>query len=126
MRIDRLLWYVRIFKSRNIASNSCKKGVVKINGQSVKPSKEPYVGDIISVRKNQIWYTFTLIDFPERRVSAKWVSLYVQEKTSADVFEVQNLQRLAKDGKREKGTGRPTKKERRKIDEIQSRDTKEE
>lgn len=126
MRIDQLLWYVRIFKSRNIASNSCKKGVVKINSQSVKPSKEPYVGDIISVRKNQIWYTFTLIDFPERRVSAKWVSLYVQEKTSADVFEVQNLQRLAKDGKREKGTGRPTKKERRKIDEIQSGDTKEE
>ena len=121
MRIDQLLWYVRIFKSRNIASNSCKKGVVKINGQSVKPSKEPYVGDIISVRKNQIWYTFTLIDFPERRVSAKWVSLYVQEKNNADAFEVQNLQRLAKDGKREKGTGRPTKKERRKIDEIQTR-----
>ncbi len=126
MRIDQFLWYVRIFKSRNIASNSCKKGVVKINGQAAKPSKETYVGDIISVRKNQIWYTFTITDFPKSRVSAKWVSLYAPEKTSADAFEVQNMQRLATDGKREKGTGRPTKKERRKIDEIQSGDTKEE
>ena len=126
MRIDQFLWYVRIFKSRNIASNYCKKGFVKINSQTAKPSKDPYVGDIISVRKNQIWYTFIIIDFPKNRVSAKWVSVYIQQTTSTDEFKVQNLQQLAKDEKRKKGTGRPTKKERRKIDEIQSRDTKEE
>ena len=126
MRIDQFLWYVRIFKSRNIASNYCKKGFVKINSQTVKPSKDPYVEDIISVRKNQIWYTFTIIDFPKSRVSAKWVSLYIKEMTSTDEFKVQNLQQLVKDGKRKKGSGRPTKKERRKIDEIQNRDTKEE
>ena len=126
MRIDQFLWYVRIFKSRNIASNYCKKGFVKINSQTAKPSKDPYVGDIISVRKNQIWYTFIIIDFPKNRVSAKWVSIYIQPTTSKDEFKIQNLQQLAKDGKRKKGTGRPTKKERRKIDEIQSWDSKEE
>tara|TARA_B100000941_G_C28165811_1_gene379678 strand:+ start:208 stop:588 length:381 start_codon:yes stop_codon:yes gene_type:complete len=126
MRIDQFLWYVRIFKSRNIASNYCKKGFVKINSQTAKPSKDPYVGDIISVRKNQIWYTFIIIDFPKNRVSAKWVSVYIQQTTSTDEFKVQNLQQLAKDEKRKKGTGRPTKKERRKIDEIQSWDSKEE
>lgn len=118
MRIDQFLWCVRVFKSRNIASNSCRKGLVKINGHTVKPSREPFVGDELSVRQNQIWRSFTIIDFPKSRMGAKWISLYINETTPNEAFEVREMQLLSKDGKRDKGTGRPTKKERRDIDDL--------
>lgn len=118
MRIDQFLWCVRIYKSRNIASNCCRKGWIKINGQTVKPSREPFVGDEVSIRQNQIWRNFTIIDFPKSRMGAKWVSLYINETTPNEAFEVQQMQQLSKDGKRDKGTGRPTKKERRDIDDL--------
>ena len=118
MRIDQFLWCVRIYKSRNVASNSCRKGLVKINGHKVKPSREPFVGDEVSVRQNQIWRNFIIIDFPKSRMGAKWVSLYINETTLNEAFEVQEMQQLSKDGIRDKGTGRPTKKERRDIDDL--------
>ena len=119
MRIDQFLWCIRLYKSRNIASHSCKKGWIKINGQVVKPSREPFVGDQVSVRHNQVWREFQILEFPKSRVSAKWVSLYVHETTTDDTFEVQEMQHLAADGQRERGTGRPTKRDRRKIDDLQ-------
>ncbi len=121
MRVDQFLWCVRIYKSRNLAANCCRKGWIKVNGQTVKPSREPFVGDTLSVRQNQIWRNYTIIDFPKSRMGAKWISLYITETTPNEAFEVQEMQKLAADGRREKGMGRPTKKERRDIDELQNK-----
>ena len=77
MRIDQFLWFSRIFKSRTIASNACKKGHIKKNSKSLKPSDEVYPNMTINVKKNQINYTYTIKDLPNSRVGAKIVNLYI-------------------------------------------------
>lgn len=116
MRIDKYLWCTRYFKTRNIATEACKKGHVRINTNTVKPSKEIFNGDEIIVRKNQINYQFIVLDIPKNRVGAKLVDLYRKDTTPKEVFESQDLLKYAKDYYRKKGTGRPTKKDRRDID----------
>ena len=118
MRIDQYLWCIRIFKSRNMATNACKKRHVKVNEQVVKPSREVLPLDLVLVRKNQYWQCFEILDLPKSRVGAKLVGLYVVEKTAASVIEQQALKKLSAPITRDPGTGRPTKKERRDIDEI--------
>ncbi|WP_375242341.1 RNA-binding S4 domain-containing protein [Lacinutrix sp.] len=118
MRIDKYLWCVRYFKTRNIATTACKKGHIKVNGQVVKPSREVYATDKIELRKNQINYTITVLDIPQNRVGAKLVDIYRVDTTPKSAFESQELLKFAKDYYRKKGTGRPTKKDRRNIDEI--------
>ena len=118
MRIDKYLWCVRYFKTRNIATTACKKGHIKVNGQVVKPSREVYATDKIELRKNQINYTITVLDIPQNRVGAKLVDIYRVDTTPKSAFESQELLKIAKDYYRKKGTGRPTKKDRRNIDEI--------
>lgn len=118
MRIDQYLWCVRLFKSRNIATNACKKGQVLVNGQSVKPAREILPLDRIKVRKDQSWRYLEVIALPKSRVGAKLVGLYCLEKIDADEAERNQLQQLSFQGKRDQGTGRPTKKERRDLDNL--------
>jgi len=118
VRIDQYLWCVRLFKSRNIATNACKKGQVLVNGQSVKPAREILPLDRIKVRKDQSWRYLEVIALPKSRVGAKLVGLYCVEKIDADEAERNQLQQLSFQGKRNHGTGRPTKKERRDLDNL--------
>ncbi len=116
MRIDKYLWSTRYFKTRNIATTACKKGHVKVNGQVVKPSRDVYAMDTIVVRKNQINYELTVLDVPESRVGAKLVDIYRKDTTPKEAFEKNELLKYSKDYYRKKGTGRPTKRDRREID----------
>ena len=116
MRIDKYLWSIRYFKTRSIATEACKKGHIKINGQAVKPSREVYPADKLVVRKDQINYELTVLDVPESRVGAKLVDLYRKETTPAEAFAQNELLRLAKEHYRKNGAGRPTKKDRRDIE----------
>ncbi|WP_304139126.1 RNA-binding S4 domain-containing protein, partial [Mesonia mobilis] len=81
MRIDKYLWCVRYFKTRSIATNACKKGHVRVNGDIVKPSRDVYPTDKIEVRKNQINYIIEVLDLPPSRVGAKLVNIYLTDIT---------------------------------------------
>ena len=116
MRIDKYLWCIRVFKTRNMASEACKKGHVKIDDANCKPSKEVYGNEKIRVRKNQINYKLNVLDIPESRVGAKLVDLYRKDETPKEEFEKTEMLKYSKDYYRKKGTGRPTKKDRRDID----------
>ena len=118
MRIDKYLWSTRYYKTRNMASEACKKGHVRINGKAVKPSREVYKLDEIIVRKNQINYELQVLDVPPGRVGAKLVDIYRKDTTPKEAFQNTELLRLSKNHYREKGLGRPTKKERRDIDDY--------
>lgn len=116
MRIDKYLWCVRYYKTRTIATTACKKSLVKVNNEKVKPSREIFVTDKIELRKNQINYTLNVNDIPNSRVSAKLVDLYRTDNTPKKEFEARELLKYSKDYYRKKGVGRPTKKDRRDID----------
>ncbi|WP_298903521.1 S4 domain-containing protein [uncultured Psychroserpens sp.] len=118
MRIDKYLWCIRYCKTRSIATNACKKGHVKVNEQVVKPSREVYPTDKIEFRKDQITYQIVVNDLPESRVGAKLVDIYRTDVTPKEAFEAQELLKYSKDYYRKKGTGRPTKKDRRDIDDF--------
>lgn len=118
MRIDKFLWCVRYFKTRTIATTACKKGHVKVNGDTVKPSRDVYATDKIEVRKDQINYSLTINDLPPNRVGAKLVDIYRTDTTPKEAFAANELLKYSKDYYRKKGTGRPTKKDRRDIDEY--------
>ena len=117
MRVDKFLWCVRYFKTRSIATNACKQGKVKVDGANVKPSKEIFPNDKLTVRKNQIDYQIEVLDLPPSRVGAKLVNLYIIDVTPKEAFEKIELLKYSKDYYRKKGTGRPTKKDRRDIDD---------
>lgn len=123
MRIDKYLWAVRFFKSRNEASIACKKGCVAVGGQQAKPSREVYSSDKISVRKNQLTTELYVIDLPKSRVGAKLVPQYCKNITPAETVELHNAvlenQRLS----RIKGAGRPSKKDRRDLDDFTESDS---
>ena len=125
MRIDKYLWCIRVFKTRSLATTACKKGQVKMLGISVKPSKDIFGDELILVRKNQINYQIKVLDLPERRVGAKIVDLYRKDLTPKEAFEKTELLKFAKDYYRQKGSGRPTKKDRRDIDNYQEDTTEE-
>ncbi|WP_334058360.1 RNA-binding S4 domain-containing protein [Polaribacter sp. P097] len=116
MRIDKYLWCIRLFKTRSLATNACKKGQVKINDANIKPSKEVFGNELIRVRKNQINYQIKVLDLPESRVGAKLVDLYRKDVTPKEEFQKNELLKYSKDYYRKKGTGRPTKKDRRDIE----------
>jgi len=118
MRIDKYLWCIRLFKTRSIATDACKKGHVKIEGTNLKPSKEIFGNEEITIRKNQINYKIKVLDIPSSRVGAKLVDLYRKDITPKEEFEKTALLKYSKDYYRKKGAGRPTKKDRRDIDEY--------
>lgn len=117
-RIDKWLWSVRIFKTRSIAAEYCKKGRVIINNIQVKPAKLIRIGDIIVVRKPPINYSFLVKGIPRNRIGAKLVSDYIENITSQEELQKLDPNFIAFYGTRERGTGRPTKKERRSIDSV--------
>jgi ribosome-associated heat shock protein Hsp15 len=118
MRIDKYLWCVRYFKTRNVATTACKKGHVKVNNAVIKPGRNIYPMDKITVRINQVNYRLTVQDIPKSRVGAKLVDIYRVDTTPKTEFDTQNLLKYSKDYYREKGEGRPTKKDRREIDDY--------
>ena len=118
MRIDKYLWCIRFFKTRSIATTACKKGQVKIENKNIKPSKEIFGSELILVRKNQINYQIKVLDLPESRVGAKLVDIYRKDITPKEEFEKNELLKYSKDYYRKKGTGRPTKKDRRDIEDL--------
>ncbi|MDM1355784.1 RNA-binding S4 domain-containing protein [Myroides marinus] len=122
MRIDKYLWCVRYYKTRNIATEACKKGHITVNGQAAKASREVFATDKITLRKDQITYKLTVLDVPPNRVGAKLVDIYRKDETPAEAFEHLELLKLSKDYYRAKGTGRPTKKDRRDIDDFHDYD----
>ena len=124
MRIDKYLCCVCYYKTRNIATTACKKGHVRVNGAVVKPGRDIYQMDKIGVRINQINYQLTVLDIPKSRVGAKLVDIYRTDTTPKSEFEVQELLKYSKDYYREKGEGRPTKKDRREIDDYLEGDEK--
>lgn len=118
MRIDKYLWCVRYYKTRSIATEACKKGHITVNGQDAKPSREVFPTDKITLRKDQIKYILTVLDIPLNRVGPKLVDIYRKDETPAEAFEHLELLKLSKEHYRTKGQGRPTKKDRRDIDDY--------
>ena len=116
MRVDKFLWCTRYYKTRNVAATAVKKGHVRINGSVAKPSREVFPMDEIVIRKDQIDHQLTVLDIPESRVGAKLVDIYRKDTTPKEAFEHNELLKFAKDHYRKKGSGRPTKKDRRDIE----------
>lgn len=117
-RIDKWLWTVRIFKTRSVSTEECKKGRVKLNNADAKPSKDIKVGDTITVRKPPIVYSYIVKDIPKSRIGAKLVENYLENITPSEELAKLEPGFLAFQGARIKGSGRPTKKERRTLDDI--------
>ena len=118
MRIDKYLWCTRYYKTRSLATEAIKKGHVSVNGQTAKPSREVFPMDKILLRKDQINYQIKVLDVPQNRVSAKLVDVYRKDETPEEAFAHLELLKLSKEHYRARGTGRPTKKERRDIDDY--------
>jgi len=118
MRIDKYLWCIRLYKTRSLATDACKKGHIKLENSNCKPSKEIFGNELISIRKNQINYKIKVLDIPTSRVGAKLVDLYRKDITPKEEFEKTELLKYSKDYYRKKGSGRPTKKDRRDIDDY--------
>lgn len=123
MRIDKYLWCTRYYKTRSIATEACKKGHIKLNGANVKPSKDVFTGEKLTIRKDQITYEILVLDVPKNRVGAKLVDLYRKDITPEEAFQNQDLLKFSKDYYRKKGTGRPTKKDRRDLDSYSDGDS---
>ena len=118
MRIDKYLWSVRFYKTRTIATEDIKKNRVSIGENPVKASKEVKAGDVIKIRKIQIEYKIKVLDIPKSRVGAKLVPLYVIDMTEKEQYEILKMRKSTQDFYRQKGVGRPTKKDRRDMDDY--------
>ena len=118
MRIDKFLWCVRFYKTRSIAADEIKKNRVSVANSVVKSSKEIKPGDVIKIRKNQIDYQLKVLEIPKNRLGAKLVPLHIEDKTDKEQYEILKLRKLTQDYYRGKGEGRPTKKDRRDMDEY--------
>ena len=118
VRIDKWMWATRIFKTRTIAAEACKKNRVMIQGVNVKASRMIKVGDVIQVRKPPITYSFKVLEVTERRMGAKMVPQYLENVTTADQYEILELNKISGFVDRAKGMGRPTKKDRRELEQF--------
>lgn len=117
-RLDKWLWAARIYKTRTLAADACKNGRVMINGAQAKPSRMVKVGDEVSVKKSPITYTFRVKQTIEKRVGAKLIPDVLENVTSAEQYELLEMSRISGFVNRARGTGRPTKKDRRALDEF--------
>lgn len=122
MRLDKFLWCVRKYKTRSLATEMVKKDRVTINGEAAKPSREVKQGDLIEYKKDGIMYALKVKGFPKSRVSAKLVEDFVEDRTSDEELEKKEFINMMKGYNREKGMGRPTKKERRDLDDFMTPD----
>lgn len=115
-RIDKWLWAARIFKTRSIAADACKNSRVTIGGQNVKPSHTVKAGEVVSVKKPPIVYSFKILKTIEQRVGAKLIPEIYENVTDPKQYELLEISRISGFVDRARGTGRPTKKERRALD----------
>lgn len=122
VRVDKYLWAMRIYKTRSIAADACKCGRVKMNGVEMKPSRTFHVGDTFTVRKGSITYAYRILQLNENRIGAKLVTNYLEDITPPEQKELLELARYAAQSGRDRGTGRPTKKDRREIEMFMSED----
>lgn len=117
-RIDKWLWASRIYKTRTLAADACKNGRITINGAQAKPSRTVKPGDEVGVKKSPITYTFRVKQCIEKRVGAKLVPDVLENITSPDQYELLEMSRISGFIDRQRGTGRPTKKDRRALDDF--------
>lgn len=118
VRVDKWLWAVRVFKTRTVASDACKKGRVMIDRVAVKPSRNVRVGEIVEVRKPPITFSFKVLELADKRMGAKMVPQYMENVTPPDQYELLELNKISGFVDRQRGTGRPTKKERRDMEQF--------
>ncbi|MDR2497513.1 MAG: RNA-binding S4 domain-containing protein [Tannerellaceae bacterium] len=122
IRIDKWMWAVRIFKTRTIAAEACKKGRISVGNTEAKPSRMIKRGDVIMVRKPPVTYSFKVIELTANRIGAKLVPDYLENVTPAAEYEALELNRIAGFVDRAKGLGRPTKKDRRELEQFTDAD----
>ena len=117
-RIDKWLWAARIYKTRTLASDACKNGRITINGALAKPSRTVKVGDQVGVKKSPITYSFRVLQTIEKRVGAKLLHEVFENVTQQEKYELLEMNRISGFVDRARGTGRPTKKDRRALDDF--------
>lgn len=117
-RVDKWLWFVRIYKTRTIATDACKGGLVKYKDQNIKPSKDIKIGDVLLIKRSGLNVKVEVLDFPSTRLPARDVPMYLKDLTTKEEIEQYRLSLLVHSGIRDRGTGRPTKKDRRDINSI--------
>jgi ribosome-associated heat shock protein Hsp15 len=122
MRIDKYLWSIRVYKTRSMAADACKKNRVKIKDISVKSSRDVKLNETITVRKNQINYEYKVLDIPKSRVGAKLVADYCIDITPKEELGKLDILKYSKNYYRDRGTGRPTKRDRRDLDTYFEKD----
>ncbi len=118
VRIDKWMWATRIFKTRTIAAEACKKNRVMIGGVNVKPSRMIKVGDVVQVRKPPVTFSFKVLALTERRMGAKLVPEYLENVTTPDQYEILEMNKISGFVDRARGLGRPTKKDRRELEQF--------
>ena len=118
VRIDKWLWAVRLFKTRTLATEACQKGRITISGITVKPSRTVKVGDIIKVRRPPVTYSFKVLQLAEKRMGAALTPGFIEDITPPEELEILEVQKNMGWMQRDRGTGRPTKKERRDLDDF--------
>lgn len=118
LRWDKYIWAVRLSKTRSQASEELSKGRIKVNGLPIKPAKEPKVGDIISISKNTTVFSYKVISLLEKRVGAKLVADYLIDTTPLEEIEKFKTYQLSQQVYRQNGSGKPSKKDRREIDDF--------
>lgn len=118
VRIDKWLWAVRLFKTRTLAVEACKKGRIMIQGTNVKPSRMVKVGDVIQIKRPPITYSFEVLDLTEKRMGAKLVPEFMKDATPKSEYDILELSKVEGFVDRQKGMGRPTKKDRRDLDDF--------
>lgn len=118
VRIDKWLWAVRVFKTRSQATEACRKGRVEIGDLPVKPSRDVHPGEVVKVRKPPLTRSLKVLALAEKRMSAKLAADFVEDVTPPEEFEILEMQKQMNWNSRDRGAGRPTKKERRKLDDF--------
>lgn len=122
VRIDKWMWATRIFKTRSVAADACKKGRVMMSGVAVKPSRMVKVGDVIQVRKPPVTFSFKVLELAQNRMGAKLVPQYMENVTPPEQYEILEMNRISGFVNRAKGLGRPTKKDRRELEQFTGAD----
>lgn len=120
LRIDKYLWSIRVYKTRTDATDACKGGKVRVNGTDIKPSKGVKVGDVITARKGAVAYTYKVLELIDKRQGAKLVPRYAENLTPQEELDKLRAPVETFFLKRDRGTGRPTKKDRRQMEDLWS------
>ena len=117
-RIDKFIWAVRLFKTRSLAANQCKANKVLVNDETVKSSKTVKVGDVVTIRKNGASFSYKILELLEKRVGPKLVETYIRDITPLEEVEKYKLYQLNQSNYRDNGMGKPTTKERRRLEKF--------